>query len=187
MTHGLRIWGNDPHGEAVFIVGAYEHLSDIIDRLLGTVAHRVGYASPYAGKPISNAIYCLDAKSVEVAAYDMNQIAPIFEVSPQEALGLAGFEQIYERNCFFRESSSLAEERGISTDESDIPGYVWEAVSENRCGGLNLLDHAGSGSTYYSAICQAEARIVVCADQDCRVVAPDSSDLPAGLDLQAEI
>ena len=34
MTHGMRTWGNDPDGETVFLVGAYEHLSDISDRLL---------------------------------------------------------------------------------------------------------------------------------------------------------
>ncbi|APE30380.1 AraC family transcriptional regulator [Halomonas aestuarii] len=34
MTHGVRTWGNDPRGETVFLVGAYEHLSDISDRLL---------------------------------------------------------------------------------------------------------------------------------------------------------
>jgi AraC-like DNA-binding protein len=34
MTHGVRTWGNDPAGSTVFIVGAYEHLSDISDRLL---------------------------------------------------------------------------------------------------------------------------------------------------------
>ena len=34
MTHGVRTWGNDPDGSTVFLVGAYEHLSDISDRLL---------------------------------------------------------------------------------------------------------------------------------------------------------
>ena len=34
MTHGVRTWGNDPEGATVFLVGAYEHLSDISDRLL---------------------------------------------------------------------------------------------------------------------------------------------------------
>ncbi|MGF1527126.1 MAG: AraC family transcriptional regulator [Candidatus Competibacterales bacterium] len=34
MTHGVRTWGNDPQGTTVFLVGAYEHLSDISDRLL---------------------------------------------------------------------------------------------------------------------------------------------------------
>jgi AraC-like DNA-binding protein len=34
MTHGTRTWGNDPDGSTVFLVGAYEHLSDISDRLL---------------------------------------------------------------------------------------------------------------------------------------------------------
>lgn len=34
MTHGMRTWGNDPDGSTVFLVGAYEHLSDIGDRLL---------------------------------------------------------------------------------------------------------------------------------------------------------
>lgn len=34
MTHGVRTWGNAAVGETVFLVGAYEHLSDISDRLL---------------------------------------------------------------------------------------------------------------------------------------------------------
>jgi len=34
MTHGVRTWGNDSAGSTVFLVGAYEHLSDISDRLL---------------------------------------------------------------------------------------------------------------------------------------------------------
>ena len=34
MTHGVRTWGNDPSGSTVFLVGAYEHLSNISDRLL---------------------------------------------------------------------------------------------------------------------------------------------------------
>ncbi len=34
MTHGVRTWGNDAHGSTVFVVGAYEHLSDISHRLL---------------------------------------------------------------------------------------------------------------------------------------------------------
>jgi len=34
MTHGVRTWGNDSEGSTVFLVGAYEQLSDISDRLL---------------------------------------------------------------------------------------------------------------------------------------------------------
>ena len=34
MTHGVRTWGNDPAGKTLFLVGAYEHLSEISDRLL---------------------------------------------------------------------------------------------------------------------------------------------------------
>lgn len=34
MTHGVRTWGNDPEGSTVFVVGAYEQLSDISERLL---------------------------------------------------------------------------------------------------------------------------------------------------------
>jgi AraC-like DNA-binding protein len=33
MTHGIRTWGNDPRGETVFLVGAYEDLSDVSGRL----------------------------------------------------------------------------------------------------------------------------------------------------------
>lgn len=34
MTQGTRTWGNSAQGKTVFLVGAYEHLSDISDRLL---------------------------------------------------------------------------------------------------------------------------------------------------------
>lgn len=34
MMHGVRTWGNDADGSTLFLVGAYEHLSDISDRLL---------------------------------------------------------------------------------------------------------------------------------------------------------
>jgi AraC-like DNA-binding protein len=34
MTYGVRTWGNDPRGATVFLVGAYEQLSDVSDRLL---------------------------------------------------------------------------------------------------------------------------------------------------------
>lgn len=34
LMHDVRTWGTDPNGSTVFIVGAYEHLSDISDRLL---------------------------------------------------------------------------------------------------------------------------------------------------------
>ncbi len=34
LMHDVRTWGTDPDGSTVFLVGAYEHLSDISDRLL---------------------------------------------------------------------------------------------------------------------------------------------------------
>lgn len=34
MTHGVRTWGNDPDGETLMLVGAYESTGDISDRLL---------------------------------------------------------------------------------------------------------------------------------------------------------
>lgn len=34
MTHGVRTWGNDPGGDTLFLVGAYEQASDIGDPLL---------------------------------------------------------------------------------------------------------------------------------------------------------
>lgn len=34
MTQGVRTWGNDPGGSTILLVGAYEHTSDIGDRLL---------------------------------------------------------------------------------------------------------------------------------------------------------
>ncbi|MEL7297651.1 MAG: AraC family transcriptional regulator [Pseudomonadota bacterium] len=37
LMHDTRTWGTDPNGNTVFIVGAYEHLSDISDRLLNAL------------------------------------------------------------------------------------------------------------------------------------------------------
>ena len=37
MMHGVRTWGNDPEGKTIFLVGAYEHLSDISDRLVNAL------------------------------------------------------------------------------------------------------------------------------------------------------
>lgn len=37
LMHDTRTWGTDPEGSTVFIVGAYEHLSDISDRLLSAL------------------------------------------------------------------------------------------------------------------------------------------------------
>lgn len=34
MMHGTGNWGNNLDGSTVFLVGAYEHLSDVSDRLL---------------------------------------------------------------------------------------------------------------------------------------------------------
>ncbi len=34
LMHDVRTWGNDAKGPTLFLVGAYEHLSDISDRLL---------------------------------------------------------------------------------------------------------------------------------------------------------
>lgn len=34
MMHGVRTWGNDADGSTLFLVGAYEHFSDISNRLL---------------------------------------------------------------------------------------------------------------------------------------------------------
>lgn len=34
MMHDTRTWGNDPAGDTLFLVGSYEHLSDVSDRLL---------------------------------------------------------------------------------------------------------------------------------------------------------
>lgn len=45
MTHGVRTWGNDPGGPTVFLVGAYEHLSDISERLLRALPPVLSLAS----------------------------------------------------------------------------------------------------------------------------------------------
>ncbi|MFK7954909.1 MAG: AraC family transcriptional regulator [Lysobacterales bacterium] len=52
MTHGVRTWGNDPTGSTVFVVGAYEHLSDISDRLLRALPPALSLANADWESPI---------------------------------------------------------------------------------------------------------------------------------------
>ena len=52
MTHGTRTWGNDPRGTTVFVVGAYEHLSDISDRLLRALPPVLSLARADWGSPL---------------------------------------------------------------------------------------------------------------------------------------
>ncbi len=37
LMHDTRTWGTDPNGSTVFVVGAYEHLSDVSDRLINAL------------------------------------------------------------------------------------------------------------------------------------------------------
>lgn len=37
LSHGVRTWGNDPHGSTVMLVGAYEALSEVSGRLLSAL------------------------------------------------------------------------------------------------------------------------------------------------------
>jgi AraC-like DNA-binding protein len=52
MTHGIRTWGNDPRGDTVFIVGAYEHLSEIGDRLLRALPPVLSISHAEWGSPL---------------------------------------------------------------------------------------------------------------------------------------
>jgi hypothetical protein len=52
MTHGVRTWGNDPRGETVFLVGAYEHLSDVSDRLLRALPPVLSLSGTEWGSPL---------------------------------------------------------------------------------------------------------------------------------------
>ena len=52
MTHGIRTWGNDPRGATVFVVGAYEHLSDVSDRLLRALPPVLSLARADWGSPL---------------------------------------------------------------------------------------------------------------------------------------
>ena len=52
MMLGVRTWGNDPSGDTLFLVGAYEHLSDISDRLLRALPPVLSLSSDEWDSPI---------------------------------------------------------------------------------------------------------------------------------------
>ena len=52
MTHGVRTWGNDPNGSTIFLVGAYERLSDVSDRLLRALPPLLSVAHTEWGSPL---------------------------------------------------------------------------------------------------------------------------------------
>lgn len=52
MTHGIRTWGNSPNGSTVFLVGAYEALSDVSDRLLKALPPVISLSSAEWRSPL---------------------------------------------------------------------------------------------------------------------------------------
>jgi AraC-like DNA-binding protein len=52
MTYGVRTWGNDPNGSTVFVVGAYEHLSHVSDRLLRALPPALSLSRTEWGSPL---------------------------------------------------------------------------------------------------------------------------------------
>lgn len=52
MAHGIRTWGNDPCGETIFLVGAYEHLSDVSERLLRALPPVLSLSREEWGSPL---------------------------------------------------------------------------------------------------------------------------------------
>jgi AraC-like DNA-binding protein len=57
MMHGVRTWGNDAQGSTLFLVGAYEHLSDISDRLLRALPPVICLAHKDWDSPLVGLLY----------------------------------------------------------------------------------------------------------------------------------
>ena len=52
MTLGVRTWGNDPDGDTVMLVGAYESMGDISDRLLRALPPLLSLANDEWDSPL---------------------------------------------------------------------------------------------------------------------------------------
>lgn len=52
MTHGVRTWGNDPEGSTVMLVGAYESMGDISERLLRALPPLLSLADDQWDSPL---------------------------------------------------------------------------------------------------------------------------------------
>ncbi len=52
MMHGVRTWGNDPEGSTVLLIGAYESLGDLSDRLLRALPPLLWLSKDEWGSPL---------------------------------------------------------------------------------------------------------------------------------------
>ena len=52
MTLGVRTWGNDPNGSTVMLIGAYESMGDVSDRLLRALPPLLSLAHDQWGSPL---------------------------------------------------------------------------------------------------------------------------------------
>jgi len=121
MMHGVRTWGNDPQGSTVFLVGAYESLSDISDRLLRSLPPVLSVAKSNWDSPLISLL------SNEIVRDQPGQAAVldrILDLLLTAVLRAWFAQQDEQRPAWWRSQSDPVVDRALSLMREN-PAHPW--------------------------------------------------------------
>jgi len=121
MMLGVRTWGNDPKGSTIFLVGAYENLSDISNRLLSSLPPVLSVARSNWDSPLISLL------SNEVVRDQPGQAAVldrILDLLLTAVLRVWFAQQEKERPAWWRSQSDPVVDRALRLMQED-PSYPW--------------------------------------------------------------
>ncbi|WDI30098.1 AraC family transcriptional regulator [Hyphococcus flavus] len=121
MTHGVRTWGNDPKGECVFIVGAYEHLSTVSDRLEKILPPALALSKEDWDSPLLSILVTEVGKDEPGQAAVLDRLLDLLLTAVLKAW--AG-KQDSERPVWWQSQGDPIVERALQLIHKD-PAYAW--------------------------------------------------------------
>ncbi|MEE4302608.1 MAG: hypothetical protein V2J19_00535 [Wenzhouxiangella sp.] len=119
---------------------------------------KAGFQSMTIGNALIGGLIGLGVDAITGAAciYPSMIVVDMDCGGPVESVGIA-------------DASGNADEALAAEQASGIPSYVWDAVYAGYCGDVEHLGDGEEGESYYSATCQAEKKLLTCADEACEL------------------
>jgi AraC-like DNA-binding protein len=133
MTHGVRTWGNDPAGDTVFLVGAYEQLSDISGRLLRALPPVLSLTRDTWNSPL---IGLLDAEVVKDESGQAAVLDRLLDLLLTAVLRAWFAQQDERRPDWWRSQGDPIIERALRCMHAD-PAHPWTMESLARSAGAS--------------------------------------------------
>jgi AraC-like DNA-binding protein len=133
MTHGIRTWGNDATGNTVFLVGSYEQLSDISDRLMRALPPVLSLSSDDWDSPL---IALLEAEVVKDDAGQAAVLDRLLDLLLTAVLRSWFAQQDAQRPDSWRSQGDPIIERALRCMHDD-PAHPWTMETLARSSGAS--------------------------------------------------